>query len=110
VADRIRLRLNSDLAALLSAEQLRALEGISLPYRSGDESVAARVEQVEFGDSGFFVTLVLDEGMPPGMARLMVQDDDGRMWIRLPGSSVPVPETGGRVVGEDPAAQGGDGV
>jgi hypothetical protein len=66
VADRIRLRLDSDLAALLGAEHLRQLKGISVPFRCNEEETAARVEDVEFGDGGFFVTLVVDEEMPPG--------------------------------------------
>ena len=65
MADRIRLKLDSGLAGLLGPEHLRQLEGVWVPFRSGEENVAARVEEVEFGETGFFVTLVIDD-MPPG--------------------------------------------
>lgn len=67
---------------MIGPDRARLLLGTELTLRSGQEKVPARVEDVEFGTSGLFITLQIDEDMPRGMAALVSADGEG-IWMRV---------------------------
>lgn len=105
MTERIRIRLDSDIAALIGPSGAAAMIGTELPFRSREESITARVADAEFTGSGLMVTLAFDEELSARMRQLIHADQSG---LRVRVSGAPVPQAGAGVVDEQPGGQGRD--
>lgn len=105
MTERIRIRIDPDIAALIGPRGAAAMIGTELPFRSGEENIMARVADAEFTGSGLMVILAVDEELPARDGQLIYADQDG-LWIRVSGA--PVPQAGAGVVDEQPGGQGRD--